>query len=180
MTTGAERRLGADRYEQVVDLVFAISGGDLRSALRALVIANEYLKLELAAAYSAVSHDEALSLAETYQTVFDQELKIGSLSGNPTDNGQTGPPSEPSLRGEDNMVGDSEVRPGPRQMPADVALLSPRERTILDLIGQGQSNKEIARGLGITPETVKSHVKKIFIKLKVDKRFAAVALAAAQ
>jgi LuxR family maltose regulon positive regulatory protein len=46
--------------------------------------------------------------------------------------------------------------------------LSARERNVLELIGQGQSNKEIARDLGITPETVKSHVKNIFAKLAVS------------
>lgn len=55
--------------------------------------------------------------------------------------------------------------------------LSTRERGIVELIAQGQSNKEIARTLGITPETVKSHVKSIFTKLAVDKRAQAVARA---
>jgi len=67
----------------------------------------------------------------------------------------------------------------PGQTFAGAGLLSPRERTILELIAQGQSNKEIARELGITPETVKTHVKNIFIKLEVDKRAKAVARAAA-
>lgn len=57
--------------------------------------------------------------------------------------------------------------------------LSSRERGIVELIAQGQSNKEIARTLGITPETVKSHVKSIFTKLEVDKRAQAVARAQA-
>ena len=55
--------------------------------------------------------------------------------------------------------------------------LSARERGILDLIAAGQSNKEIARTLGIAPETVKTHVKSIFTKLSVDKRAQAVARA---
>ncbi|MFM0205821.1 LuxR C-terminal-related transcriptional regulator [Paraburkholderia sediminicola] len=57
--------------------------------------------------------------------------------------------------------------------------LSSRERGIVELIAQGQSNKEIARTLGITPETVKSHVKSIFTKLEVDKRAQAVSRAQA-
>jgi LuxR family maltose regulon positive regulatory protein len=57
--------------------------------------------------------------------------------------------------------------------------LSARERNIVDLIADGQSNKEIARTLGIAPETVKSHVKSIFMKLSVDKRAQAVARAQA-
>ncbi|WP_321909555.1 LuxR C-terminal-related transcriptional regulator [Paraburkholderia sp. J11-2] len=57
--------------------------------------------------------------------------------------------------------------------------LSSRERNIVELIAQGQSNKEIARTLGITPETVKSHLKNIFAKLAVDKRAQAVSRAQA-
>jgi LuxR family maltose regulon positive regulatory protein len=60
---------------------------------------------------------------------------------------------------------------------AIVASLSAREGDILKLIAAGLSNKEIARNLTITPETVKSHVKHIFIKLNVEKRAQAVSRA---
>ena len=53
-------------------------------------------------------------------------------------------------------------------------MLSPRETTILVLIGDGLSNKEIARELGNTPETVKTHVSSIFLKLGVSRRAQAV------
>lgn len=43
--------------------------------------------------------------------------------------------------------------------------LSPHERNILELIAACQTNKEIARSLDITPETLKSHLKHIFVKL---------------
>jgi LuxR family transcriptional regulator, maltose regulon positive regulatory protein len=52
--------------------------------------------------------------------------------------------------------------------------LTPREREILELIGEGQSNKAIARQLGLGPETVKTHMKNIFNKLEVDRRTQAV------
>jgi LuxR family transcriptional regulator, maltose regulon positive regulatory protein len=55
--------------------------------------------------------------------------------------------------------------------------LSAREGAILNLIAKGLSNKEIARSLAIAPETVKSHVKNIFIKLDAEKRAQAVARA---
>ena len=55
--------------------------------------------------------------------------------------------------------------------------LSPRQCEILRLIALGRSNKEIARTTGITPETVKTHVKNIFVKLSVAKRAEAVARA---
>ena len=54
-------------------------------------------------------------------------------------------------------------------------ILSPRERHILQLIGRGMSNKRIAQDLNISPETVKSHAKHIFVKLKVQTRAQAVA-----
>jgi DNA-binding CsgD family transcriptional regulator len=40
--------------------------------------------------------------------------------------------------------------------------LTARERDVLASISQGRSNKRIARTLDISPETVKSHVKRIF------------------
>jgi DNA-binding CsgD family transcriptional regulator len=55
--------------------------------------------------------------------------------------------------------------------------LSVRQTDILDLIAQGRSNKEIARSLCIAPETVKTHVKHIFVKLNVEKRAQAVSRA---
>jgi LuxR family maltose regulon positive regulatory protein len=61
-----------------------------------------------------------------------------------------------------------------RQLRTINDVLSPREVAIVDLIRHGQSNKEIARQLGITPETVKTHVKNIFSKLGVEKRAQAV------
>ena len=52
--------------------------------------------------------------------------------------------------------------------------LTARERDILTTIGNGLSNKRIARALQISPETVKSHVKSIFLKLAVSTRAEAV------
>lgn len=48
--------------------------------------------------------------------------------------------------------------------------LSARESDVLDLICRGLSNKRIALALEITPETVKSHIKRIFAKLGVRTR----------
>ena len=56
-------------------------------------------------------------------------------------------------------------------------LLSERERNIINLMAQGNSDKEIARSLAISPETVKTYVTRIFVKLNVYKRTRAVALA---
>ena len=53
-------------------------------------------------------------------------------------------------------------------------LLTARERDVLAMISQGLSNKRIARAIGISPETVKSHVKRIFLKLVLGTRSEAV------
>jgi DNA-binding NarL/FixJ family response regulator len=58
-----------------------------------------------------------------------------------------------------------------------VDLLSTKEAVILRLISLGLSNKSIARELCIAPETVKSHAKRIFIKLSAKTRAEAVARA---
>jgi ATP/maltotriose-dependent transcriptional regulator MalT len=55
--------------------------------------------------------------------------------------------------------------------------ITTRERDVLSMISQGQSNKHIARTLKISPETVKSHVKRIFWKLSVNTRTEAVSRA---
>ena len=52
--------------------------------------------------------------------------------------------------------------------------LTTRERDVLAMISQSCSNKRIARTLEISPETVKSHVKRIFLKLAVSTRTEAV------
>jgi LuxR family maltose regulon positive regulatory protein len=53
---------------------------------------------------------------------------------------------------------------------ADEPNLSEREQQILLLIAQGQANKEIARSLDISAETVKWHLKNLFCKLHVTSR----------
>ncbi|WP_339842739.1 LuxR C-terminal-related transcriptional regulator [uncultured Halopseudomonas sp.] len=48
--------------------------------------------------------------------------------------------------------------------------LTVKERQVMHLVAEGKSNKQIARDLNVTPETIKSHMKSIFAKLKVDNR----------
>jgi two-component system nitrate/nitrite response regulator NarL len=55
--------------------------------------------------------------------------------------------------------------------------LTPREREILCHLAEGQSNKVIARHLGISDGTVKLHVKAILRKLDVHSRVEAAVIA---
>jgi LuxR family maltose regulon positive regulatory protein len=63
------------------------------------------------------------------------------------------------------------------QPPGLVDLLSPREREILALLVERNSNKEIADRLYIAPSTVKSHTLNLYRKLEVTNRRQAVARA---
>ena len=58
--------------------------------------------------------------------------------------------------------------------------LTPRETEILGLLAEGQSNKVIARNLGISDGTVKLHVKAILRKLEVHSRVEAAVMAVEQ
>jgi LuxR family maltose regulon positive regulatory protein len=61
----------------------------------------------------------------------------------------------------------------PGASPAGLSLLDPltdREQEILALIGQGQSNRQIAEALYISVGTVKGHINHIFSKLDVQNR----------
>ena len=60
------------------------------------------------------------------------------------------------------------------------AELTPREREILCLLAEGQSNKLIARNLGISDGTVKLHVKAILRKLGIHSRVEAAVIAVEQ
>lgn len=46
-----------------------------------------------------------------------------------------------------------------------VATLSPRERVVFDLLGQGAGGKGLARDLGISMGTLKHHLSSIYLKL---------------
>jgi DNA-binding CsgD family transcriptional regulator len=52
--------------------------------------------------------------------------------------------------------------------------LTVRECEILDLLASGESNKELARRLGISPNTVKTHVAHVYDKLGVQRRVQAI------
>jgi DNA-binding NarL/FixJ family response regulator len=79
------------------------------------------------------------------------------------------------------------VRRGERVIPNAVAArlaefpersdLTERELEVLQFVARGLSNKEVARAIGRTDETVKIHLKNMFAKLGVADRTEAVTLA---
>jgi DNA-binding NarL/FixJ family response regulator len=54
--------------------------------------------------------------------------------------------------------------------PESPEALTERETEVLRRLAQGQSNKQIARSLHNTEQTIKSHVSRIFSKLGVQSR----------
>ena len=55
--------------------------------------------------------------------------------------------------------------------------LTGQELKVLETLAAGHSNKEIARTLGVSPNTVKTHVGNLFGKLEVRRRTQAIAKA---
>ncbi|MBW8765168.1 MAG: response regulator transcription factor [Geodermatophilales bacterium] len=60
-----------------------------------------------------------------------------------------------------------------RRAPAPVAELTEREQEVLELVGRGLANKQIARALGIREGTVKAHLTSVFQRIGVRDRTSA-------
>ena len=56
----------------------------------------------------------------------------------------------------------------------DTAPLTPREREVLDWVAAGKTNRDIAAIVGASPRTVEKHLERIYEKLGVETRTAAV------
>lgn len=50
------------------------------------------------------------------------------------------------------------------------SLVTPRQASILDLLIQGKSNKQIAQSLGCAERTIKEHVRQLMWKLQIADR----------
>jgi LuxR family transcriptional regulator, maltose regulon positive regulatory protein len=116
-----------------------------------------------------------------YQTILDQGPEIGPLLVSVRENAaRTGEPAD-FVSYVDRLIEGHGARYQSQGNEGTTSAveepLSAREGNVLNLIAEGRSNKEIARILSIAPETVKSHVKHIFIKLNVERRAQAVSRA---
>jgi DNA-binding NarL/FixJ family response regulator len=69
-----------------------------------------------------------------------------------------------------NGHGNSSAAPVPDGVEADKVDLTRREREILALVAEGHSNRELARMLWVTEQTVKFHLSNIYRKLDVANR----------
>jgi LuxR family maltose regulon positive regulatory protein len=67
-------------------------------------------------------------------------------------------------------VGSQGIQPdnGPRAVASTA--LTPKERSVLELLSRHLTNKEIALAMGVGQETVKWHLKNLFVKLDATSR----------
>jgi LuxR family maltose regulon positive regulatory protein len=121
---------------------------------------------------------EVLSAASQARVVgfLDHRVDLGELVAGWIDSGTSAGHGEVRKFAADlltHIYGREETRPaaGSRLQRHG---LTERECTIVSFIASGQSNKEIARTLGVAPETVKTHIKRIFVKLSAETRAQAV------
>ena len=72
------------------------------------------------------------------------------------------------------------LRRGEAGHPADdaFATLTPQEERILEMIGEGHTNRQIAEQLALSEKTVKNYVSQVYSKLHVERRSQAATLAA--
>ncbi|WP_406259876.1 response regulator transcription factor [Actinacidiphila glaucinigra] len=65
----------------------------------------------------------------------------------------------------------------PEPQDETLAALTPREREILELIGEGLTNRQIGKRLFLSEKTVKNHISRMLAKLGVERRIQAAVLA---
>ena len=100
------------------------------------------------------------------------DTAIGALQGGALDYLKKPIDPELLLQRLDSAVAKSRAakasRTSLRELPAaDLERLSAREREVLSLLAVGMPAKEVAQSLGLSANTVRNHVKSIFLKLRV-------------
>jgi DNA-binding NarL/FixJ family response regulator len=78
----------------------------------------------------------------------------------------------------ENVAAVAEATPGNAPALGNFHL-TPRESDVLNWLGKGKTNRDIAEILGMSPRTVNKHLEHIFVKLGVETRSAAAVLATA-
>jgi LuxR family maltose regulon positive regulatory protein len=141
----------------------ALSRGDWAGAMAALALAS--------------NQAEALQLGHTALDIMELRARaLEHLDG-------SGAPLAREAAGLAGAYGFAAVRqaghahPALTATPAGAAVLTPKELAVLELLTHKLSNKEIAKLLAVTEETVKWHLKNLFAKVEAGSRRHAVSRA---
>lgn len=167
----------AARIPQRLRVAVLASNAAAQGRLAALVVESGHQLVEMAASPDAVLTDGAADTVLPAATVV-----VGAVGGEfagrlPPDAGAA--QIDAALRA---VAAGLTVRATPPQtrnfdsLPEEPPIpLTPREIEVLGALGNGMTNKEAARVLGISPHTVKFHIESLFRKLGVASRAEAVA-----
>ena len=79
-------------------------------------------------------------------------------------------PARPVIRVAPTPAATAPAEPAPRATVVGPSPLTTREREILALVSEGTGNKQIAKQLWVTEQTVKFHLSNIYRKLQVSNR----------
>ena len=131
------------------------------------------------AGHTAVRAEDARGIADVILAI--TELPALQLTGRGDDPGSTLPTGLSAVQLDAALraaaAGLRVSLPGEPVSADDAArpALTPREQDVLTCLGEGLSNKAVARRLGISAHTVKFHLEAVFIKLGATSRAEAVA-----
>ncbi|MEU8760189.1 response regulator transcription factor [Streptomyces sp. NPDC048659] len=115
----------------------------------------------------------AIRAAAAGQSVMDQEVRdrlLAAVMATPRAEARPGADSGTGS-GVDSEAGSKAASAPGDDLPED---LTPREREVLGLIGQGLPNRAIAERLFISEATVKTHINNLFAKARIRDRADAV------
>jgi two-component system nitrate/nitrite response regulator NarL len=133
---------------------------DVLAALRAGAngyVMNTLTSEALVKSLDLVALGETVLASEFAQAVSDLRSKTFEVAQ---------PPAQPALL----HIEDADLSRQHYLEPALARQLSSRETAILSCLVNGESNKHIARGMGVAEATVKTHIKAILRKIRVKNR----------
>lgn len=155
--------------------------GDVYGATRARILLLEVMADEATDRDSGPMREEVMRVCVAARLIrsvadegrgFAEQLRASSLAGDPRGAAFIRQVIEATPAGSGETITAATATVDRAEVNPD--LLSEREHDVLELVTKGLSNKQIAKALLITPETVKWHLKNIYGKLGVSGRTLAV------
>ena len=146
--------------------------------LRVLQALARQMQGDISAALASLQHALTLAEPEGYVRIFiDEGTPMAELLSRAANQAMMSDSVNQLLAAFNAEKPSSEQRVSAAQSHALVEPLSLRELKVLQLIAQGLSNREIGEKLFLALDTVKGHNRRLFAKLRVQRRTEAVAKA---